>query len=83
MCDRAQPRFLFLEPKVGVDVNDAEAFAVVRESVKNRESISDSVLDETVSKSAILVPGRRHIGSCCKGGGHVELHSDEIVSPLI
>lgn len=49
MCDRAQPRFLFLEPKVGVDVNDAEAFAVVRVSVKNRESISDSVLDETLS----------------------------------
>jgi hypothetical protein len=83
MCDRAQPRFLFLEPKVGVDVNDTEAFAVVWESGKNRGSISDNVLDETVSKSAILVPGRRHIGSCCKGGGHVELHSDEIVSPLI
>lgn len=83
ICDRAQLRFLFLEPKVGVDVNDTEAFAVVWESGKNRGSISDNVLDETVSKSAILALSRRHIDSYCKGGGHVELQSEETVSPLI
>jgi hypothetical protein len=68
MCDRAQPRFLFLEPKIGVDVNDTEAFVVVWESVKSRGSISDNVLDETVSNSAILALGRRHIGNYCKDG---------------
>lgn len=51
--------------------------------MKNRGSISDNVLEETVSKSAILVFGRRHIGSYCGGDEHVELQSDETVSPLI
>jgi hypothetical protein len=51
-----------------VDVNDTEAFAVVWESVKNRGSISDNALDETVSESVILALGRRHIGSYCKDG---------------
>ena len=41
---------------------------MVWESVKNRGSISDNVLDETVSNSAILALDRRHIGSRCKDG---------------
>lgn len=29
MCDKAQPRFRFLEPEVGVDVSDTEVAVVV------------------------------------------------------
>ena len=68
MCDRAQPLFLFLEPKVGVDVNDTGAWVVVWESIKNGGSILDNVLDETMSKSAMLALVRHHIGSDFKGG---------------